>query len=53
MARRRKDEVVRDADWNRFWQDDIEVQKRVDATLATNVQVEIDAAIVMQNKVAL
>lgn len=46
-----KDEVVGNADRNGLWENDGEMEQRIHGPLAANVQVDVDATIVVQDKV--
>lgn len=48
----RDDNVIGNADRNGLWQDDLESQKRVEATETANVKIHVDTTVVMKHKVA-
>lgn len=48
-----EDQVIGYTNGNGMWEDDIEVEQGVQRPLAADVQIQIDAAVVVENKVSL
>jgi hypothetical protein len=48
----REHEIIGDANWYRFWEDNREDEERVKGAKATNVQVDVHASIVVKHEIS-